>query len=230
MRRCAGRARTTALNERFLGRLSADLHDGPSQDLGLALLRIEALADVCAACTVAVSKSRTVSQDFRTIQTALQSALKDLRAISAGLRLPELVGLSPAEVAERAVRDYERKTGASVALLLESLPGAVPLPLAITLYRLLQEALVNGFRHADGVGQRVRLWIGRDELCAQVSDAGSGFDPRAVQGDERLGLSGMRERAEILGGTFEVHSASGRGTVVRARLPLTLPEVLASDA
>ncbi len=217
-------ARTTALNERFLRRIATDLHDGPGQDLGLALLRIEALADVCAACAIAVARGRTVSQDFRTIQTALQSALSELREISAGLRLPEIGRLSLTETAERVVRGYEHKTGQRVTLTMSEVPSDAPLPFKIALYRLLQESLANSFRHAGGVGQRVTI-TGANELVVEIADAGPGFDPEAVTPDGRLGLVGMRERVEILGGTFAVESARGAGTVIRARLPLTMPEV-----
>ncbi|MBI2976563.1 MAG: sensor histidine kinase [Chloroflexi bacterium] len=223
VRRAAARA--TALNERFLRRIAADLHDGPGQDLGLALLRIESLADVCAACTVAVAKGRTVSDDFRTVQTALQSALTELRAISSGLRLPALEALSPAEVAERAVGDYQHKTGQTIALRVSAVPDEAPLPVKITLYRLLQESLANGLRHGGGVGQRVEIGGEDDQLVVEVADSGPGFDPQSVTSNGRLGLAGMRERVESLGGTFEIESAPTHGTAVRARLPLTVPEV-----
>jgi len=218
-------ARTTTLNERYLRRISADLHDGPGQDLGLALLRIEALADVCATCVVAVAKGRAVSDDFRTIRSALQSALAELRTISAGLRLPEIGRLSLAETAERAVRDYERKTGRSVALAVNGVPDEAPLPVKITLYRLLQESLANSFRHAGGVDQRVQIAGGDGQLLVEVADGGKGFDLQTVTRDGHLGLAGMRERVEILGGAFEVRSAPDRGTVIVARLPLAVPEV-----
>lgn len=218
-------ARTTALNERFLRRISADLHDGPGQDLGLALLRIEALADACASCAVAVATGRAVSEDFHTIRSALQSALGELRAISAGLRLPEIERLSLAETAERAVRDYESKTGRVVSFSMNGVPDEVPLPVRITLYRLLQESLANGFRHAGRVDQRVEVAARGGQLLVEVADGGQGFDPQAVTPDGHLGLAGMRERVEILGGTFEVRSAPERGTVFMARLPLAVPEV-----
>lgn len=233
-------ARSTSLNEQFLRRLSADLHDGPCQDLGLALLRIEALADSCAVCDPArpdgsaeypsgdTSGVAPSSKDFRTVQMAMQSALTELRTISAGLWLPALEPLSPAEVAERAVRDYESKTGVEVARSIQDLPKAAPLPVKITLYRVLQEALSNGFRHASGAGQGVRLWVDDGHLCAQVVDAGTGFDPQAVANwvanDGHLGLAGMRERVEMLGGAFKVQTTPGQGTMIQARLPLTLPE------
>ena len=216
-------ARTTALNERFLSRISADLHDGPGQDLALALLRIDELAEICESCRVALGKKGEAGRDFRMIRTALASALADLRATLAGLRLPELDELSPGQTAERAVRDFERKTGATVAYSHGDLPDEAPLSVKITLYRIVQEALSNAFRHANGAGQRVSIECSEGALLTEIADSGGGFDPRAVDA-ERLGLSGMRERVEILGGLFQMDSAPGRGTVIRTSLPLGMPE------
>jgi len=218
-------AQAAALNEQFLRRLSADLHDGPGQDLGLALLRIESLAEMCAASALTPTESRLMAEDFRTVQTALESALADLRTISAGLRLPELTQLSPAEVAERAVSDYESKTGLTVGLVLATLPETAPLPVKIALYRLLQEALVNGFRHAAGAEQNIRVGIDRGQLSVEIADRGAGFDLQAVPKDGHLGLAGMQERVETLGGTFQIQTAPQQGTAIRAWLPLELPEI-----
>ncbi|MFH1184987.1 MAG: sensor histidine kinase [Chloroflexota bacterium] len=216
-------ARTTALNERFLSRISADLHDGPGQDLALALLRIDELAEICESCRVALRKKGAAGQDFRMIRTALTSALADLRATLAGLRLPEIDELSLGQTAERAVRDFERKTGAAVAYSHGDLPDEAPLSVKITLYRIVQEALSNAFRHANGASQRVSIESSGGALLTEIADSGDGFDPRAVD-VERLGLAGMRERVEILGGLFEMESAPGRGTVIRTSLPLGMPE------
>lgn len=223
LRRAA--VRTTALNERFLHRIAADLHDGSAQDLSLALLRIEALDEVCTTCAKEMGKGQTVGDDIRTIRTALQSALADLRAISSGLRLPTLETLSTAEVAKRAVSDYERKTGKKVKLSLGDLPKDSPFPVKITLYRLLQESLANGYRHADGIGQQVSIDEDGQRLIVEVADAGPGFDAQTPPVAGHLGLAGMRERVEILAGTFEVNSMIGAGTVIHACLPLTIPEV-----
>lgn len=216
-------ARSTALNERFLRRLSSELHDGPCQDIGLALLRIEAPVDGNAD-GASGPRDDSQSEDQKTVRTALQSALAELRSISTGLWLPALDALSPAEVVDRAVRHYESKTGVSVSISVVELPERAPFPVKIALYRLLQEALTNGFRHASGTGQQVRLWVNDGYLCTRITDAGSGFDPGAVAKNGHLGLVGMRERVELLGGAFEVRSTLGKGTAVEARLPLSLPE------
>jgi signal transduction histidine kinase len=214
-------ARTTALNERFLHRIAADLHDGPGQGLALALMRMETLADVCSTCLGTLSKERTVGEEFRTLHSALQAALDDVRAISGGLHLPEIGPLSLAETAQRALRDYERKAGLAVALSVDDVPQEAPLPVKITLFRLLQESLANGFRHGGGADQRVTLNTRDGHLQVEVADGGKGFDPQAAIAEGRLGLTGMRERVEILGGTFSVQSAPGRGTVMRASLPMS---------
>jgi signal transduction histidine kinase len=217
--------RTTALNERYLRRISADLHDGLAQDLSLALLRMDALAAGYRRFLMAEGGGPPANGDFDTVYSALQSALAELRYISAGLRLPELEGLSPADTAERAVHDYERKTGHPVTLVLDGLPASAPLPIRITLYRLLQESLANGYRHAGATGQGVDVAAAAGQLAIRITDNGKGFDPRAVTGDAHLGLAAMRERVEILGGIFDVKSEAGRGTTVSARLPLAIPEV-----
>jgi signal transduction histidine kinase len=213
-------ARTTALNERFLHRIAADLHDGPGQGLALGLMRMEALADVCSTCPSTIARERTVGEEFRTVYSALQAALDDLRAISGGLHLPEVEKLSLAETARRAVRDYERKAGLAVALSGDDVPRYAPLPVKITLFRLLQESLANGFRHGGGAEQRVALSMRDGQLLVEVADGGKGFDPQAAVAEGHLGLAGMRERVEILGGTFSVQSAPGRETVIRASLPV----------
>lgn len=222
VRRAAGR--TTALNERFLRRISSDLHDGPAQDLSLALLRIDALAEACIKCEVLVAQGRPVAEDFEIMETALRSSMQEIRAISAGLRLPELEDLSPAEVASRAARDYKRKTRRQVKLMDEDAPEAAPVPVKITLYRLVQEALANGYRHAGGTGQSVRIWGDNGDLQIEIADTGIGFDTQNILGDGHLGLVGMRERVEVLGGTFSVHTSLGGGTRVHAIIPLDLVE------
>ena len=218
-------ARAAALNERFLRRIAADMHDGPGQDLALALLKIDELAETCAACTVTKVKRRAANDDFGTIQSALRSALADMRSILAGLRLPEIGQLSINETAGRAVRDYAHKTSAMVALSVSDELTDASLSVKITLYRILQESLSNSFRHADGASQRVNIAENEGQLIVEIADDGPGFNEQTVFPDTHLGLVGMRERVEILGGTFKVESTLNKGTVIRACLPLTLLDV-----
>jgi signal transduction histidine kinase len=86
----------------------------------------------------------------------------------------------------------------------------------ICIYRFVQEALNNAYRHGGGVGQRVVQTMEGDRVRIEVADNGPGFDPGDVK-PTSLGLAGLRERIESLGGAFEV-SASTSGTIVRMSL------------
>ena len=159
------------------------------------------------------------------VQSSLQHALTEIRAISAGMGLPELENRTPAETVARAVRGHEQRTGTRVDLRINGLPDRLALPLKITLYRIIQEALSNAYRHGGGAGQTVQVDYQPPRLNLLVTDRGPGFDDtHSLEGDQHLGLVGMRERVESLGGTFRIESQPGRGTRVCAQLPLDLPE------
>lgn len=196
--------RTTALNEAGLRRIGSDLHDGPAQALALALLRLEEVGDDTG------------------VSDAVKGAMEDLRAIAAGLRSPVFAGLPLAEIAERAVREHERRTGQRPGLTLGDLPADVPVVVKIAAYRVLQEALSNARRHASGAAVHVELGSGNGgrDLVLEVGDRGPGFDPARVRPDA-LGVAGMRERAELLGGRFTIEPRlDGPGTMVRLELPM----------
>jgi len=216
--------RTATLNERFLRRISADLHDGPAQGLALALMRMKSLADMCGSCPATIGKNPGVADELCTLRSALQFALDDLRTIAKGLQLPEIEQLTLGETVRRAIRDFKRKTGLEVTLAIDDVPNEVPFPVKIALFRLLQESLANSFRHCKEANQRVALKMQGNQLLVEISDSGKGFDPNAAISDAHLGLAGLRERVEILGGIFSVQSAPGRGTVVTAVLPIVLSE------
>jgi signal transduction histidine kinase len=214
--------RTSALNERFLRRISADLHDGPAQDLALALMRFDTITETSTECQTCGSRHGYTQENCHAIYSALQSSLSELRAISLGLQLPEIDQLESTEVAERAVRDFVRKTGAKVALATQGGAADVPLPVKIALYRLIQESLANGFRHSGGSEHQVAVSRAGGQLTVSVRDNGTGFDPSNANVVGHVGLEGMRERVEILGGSFQVQTAPGQGTVIQASLPLQL--------
>ncbi|MCA1647060.1 MAG: sensor histidine kinase [Chloroflexi bacterium] len=203
--------RTTALNEQALRRISADLHDGPGQALALALLRLDALQ----------SPADRSPSDFATVRGAVRDALSEIRSISAGLRVPELGPLNIGAVVERAIADHERRTGKRVQRRIEGSLAPAPLDIKIALLRTVQEALSNATRHGGGEGLLVHWCTTSDDVSLEVFDRGSGFDTNAIERSGGLGIIGMRERAELLGGSFELRSEIGVGTTVRVRLPLS---------
>jgi signal transduction histidine kinase len=95
----------------------------------------------------------------------------------------------------------------------------LPLPIEETLYRIAQEALHNVVKHAAAHSAQVRVRVTGDDVELTVEDDGTGIEPRATESRDKLGLVGMRQRAEQLGGQFAIGRRPGGGT----RLVVTVP-------
>ena len=210
--------RATALNEIFLTRISADIHDGPGQDLGFALMQLKNIVD--ASTTNSNLPQSHWLKNIEPTRMAVQSALTDLRSISSNLGMPDIEGMDPAAVTARVVRDFQVKTGKSVRLTVLVPDVAAPFRVKVALYRLLQESLANTFRHAECQDCTVLLKGNADCLTVEISDKGPGFDQEMAAKKGHLGLRGMRQRVEVLGGKFELSSVLGSGTMIRVSLPL----------
>jgi signal transduction histidine kinase len=213
-------ANSAAVNERFLRRISAELHDGPVQELGAALLRMDRVIGQNQTGQTLIPDG-IYQEQLPAIQTSLQNAIQEVRALASGLGLPQLEGSGVEEVLRRVVNSHERRTGTRVKLSTSGLPEQADLSMKITIYRIVQEALNNAFRHAGGTGQEVSARCEAGRIRIEVSDQGPGFDAnQPLDWEQHLGLAGMRERVESLGGAFSVESQTGHGTRVTASLPL----------
>ncbi|WP_245282051.1 sensor histidine kinase [Rhizobium sp. LC145] len=203
--------RTAALNERFLRRVGADLHDGPAQLVAYASLRLDSEA-VLDPQTPVDRREREIAS----IKGSLNEAMREIRNICAGLILPDIESTGLAKMLERVVQAHRDRTGTEVQLSLTDLPQDISHAAKICIYRFVQEALNNGWRHAGGIGQRVVQRLEDNCVVVEVIDTGPGFDPAQVK-PASLGLAGLRERVESLGGRFEINS-SKRGTTVTMSL------------
>jgi PAS domain S-box-containing protein len=116
---------------------------------------------------------------------------------------------------------YTAQTGVRVNLEHSGLERRFEAELETALYRVVQEALTNVARHARVNEVTVRLWANQHVLSVQVADQGAGFDPQAAPGEQvTIGLSGMYERAALLGGQLMVESGPGLGAFITAEWPL----------
>jgi signal transduction histidine kinase len=212
-------ARTTALNERFLRRFSSELHDGPAQEISLALLELDHAQAIVGTDGLASDERREMERNLVSVQESLRRALTDVRATSSGLLLPHLQDLTLNETVNHAVRAHRQRTrDAAEVRLAADLPN-LPLTTKITAYRVIQEALANASRHAPGAKQTVIVDHAGDRVLIEVRDDGPGFDAAAASNGDRLGLLGMRERVESLGGEFQIIS-DATGTRISAALPI----------
>src|SRR5215203_1225717 len=134
-------ARTAALNERFLRRFSAELHDGPAQEISLALLRLDHVSALASAAEQHESVKTEMEGELEVIQTSLRRSLKDVRATSSGLLLPHLGTLTVFQTLEHVVRGHQRRTELAAEIVQRDLPAQAPLATKIALYRIVQEAL-----------------------------------------------------------------------------------------
>jgi signal transduction histidine kinase len=204
----AGRV-SAEMSERFLHRLGADLHDGPAQLIGLALLRLDALHPHLAA-------KNSNSEELEKIRSVLQDCLREVRHLSAGLAPPDIGSLPLRKVLELAVRQHEQRTGSTVSSAIGRLPANTSSLNQVCIYRFVQEGLNNAYRHAAGVGQAVHAVCDGHELTVEVADKGPGFSPSNSFAGGGLGLAGLRARVESLGGKFCVETQLGCGTTLRA--------------
>ena len=210
-------SRAVELNEQNLRRIGSDLHDGPAQSIGFALLRLDSLQE-------ADNQKTQQGETLAKIQTALQDALQEIRDLSAGLIIPELENLSVQEAILKLIDKHEKRTGTRVNYRLNNLPQALRTSIKICVYRLVQEGLNNAFRHGQGIDQSVSIDRDAKSLQVVISDGGPGMcdeDISRIDQSEHLGLRGLRERVESLGGIFRITSnENGIGLQIRANLPL----------
>jgi signal transduction histidine kinase len=196
-------------------RLARDLHDGPAQSLSAALFGVDlALATLEKA-------PESARDELLHARELLRDALNELRAMMFGLRprLLEEKGLGPAL---EALAGMAPLWGPHVTVAIAGQPARLAEDVELALYRIAQEAITNARKHSAAGEIRVTLDIQPDFAVLSVTDNGQGFPPRRIRpaAGHGEGVPGMRERAELLGGTLQIESAPGKGTQVLATLPL----------
>jgi signal transduction histidine kinase len=205
--------------EREVGRIILDIHDGPVQNIFAALSQLYVVQRRLAQQQSALNDE--VLRIKRSIRL-LEHALNEIRNFMGAFRPPEFERRDLVSILEGLVIQHEELTGNPVSLeILGELP-AVPLPVKISLYRILQEALSNAARHGQARNHSVTLSYDGRRIAMQVCDDGQGFDVAAVMQRPlagHFGLEGMRERVHLLGGSFSIESTPGRGTRVRVEVP-----------
>jgi PAS domain S-box-containing protein len=203
----------SALEERQ--RLARELHDSVSQTLyGISLGVNTALA------LFDTDRARVLEALTYALSLA-HAGLAEMRALIFELR-PESLKTEGLVVAlGKRIAAVHAHYGFEVDLSLCEEPD-VSLDVKETLYRIAQEALHNAVKHAQPDRLDVRLICAPDDIRLEVCDNGVGFDPCAEY-PGHLGLHSMRERALSVGGDLEIVSAPGRGTQIRARIPIAAP-------
>lgn len=196
-------------------RLAREIHDGPAQVLTNAIYAIQIVEQV------AKRTPKQVGEELSKVRDLLKDGVTEVRRFMFDLRPTMLQDQGLVPTFRRYVEDYGRFFGKTVHLEIgPDLPPLTP-DQDLNVFRILQEALQNIHKHA---GVTATAWVSLhragDRLTLEIRDDGPGFDPAlatALHGSGS-GLPGIRDRAELAGGTLEIESTVGEGTTVRLHL------------
>ena len=193
-------------------RLARELHDDLTQRLARMAI------DAAQLELVVVSPDR--QQSVRKLHEDLVSLSEDVHALSYRLHPSMLEDLGLAEAVEAECERVSRLESRKIDVEIDEAVCDMPREAALCLYRITQEALMNAVRHAGECDIAVTVRCLGDSVALTVRDNGAGFDAEKVETGRTLGLTGMRERVQLVDGSIEVDSSPGEGTTVSVRVPV----------
>lgn len=200
-------------------RIARDLHDGPLQGIVLLCRKLDSIAT----CTEA--DRTTLSRELSGARAEAEGIAAEVRRFSRDLRPSILddLGLEPA--LRWLIKDLEHRTGMRAHLIApETVPRSTPAA-ELGLFRIAQEALHNVERHANAKEVIVTLATEPDRIRLTIADNGKGMDEHSTEilsaQSDKFGLIGMKERVNLLGGTFALTTSSGSGTNVSVAIPIS---------
>lgn len=202
--------RIVAAQELERRRLARELHDETGQALTSILLGLKSIEDAGDA-----DAARAAARELR---DHVVLALQDVRRLALELRPKALDDFGLVSALERLAETFQEATGIHVELEAGMSRNRLPEEIETALYRIVQEALTNVVKHAEATRVSVVLTRRDGAVAVIVEDDGRGFDPERTDGDG-VGLLGMRERIELLGGRLVVESSPTAGTTLAAEVP-----------
>ncbi|MXX35299.1 MAG: PAS domain S-box protein [Gemmatimonadetes bacterium] len=208
-----------AENERM--HLSRELHDEFLQFLVALKIRGKLLVDE--------ADAEERERAWAVIADQILGAIRGVKQMIRGLRSPKLERQGLVSALATLFRDTRKVHGVKIhaSVNLDWVADELDPATILALYRIVQEAVTNAATHAGVSEAHVKLRSEDGVIIAEVRDRGCGFelaDSEAAPDDDHIGLTGMRERAELVGGSFIVRTAPGRGTTVRAVVPMVEPD------
>jgi len=216
--------RTSRLHQQLIeaqelerGRLARDLHDEAGHSLATAIFRLDIEGGG------GLASGRELAGRGRT-RDALMQCADALYNIAFTLQPRILADLGLVPALRSLIAQVEEVGQMQIDLAIQGTSGHLATEVRLTAFRIMQEALTNVHKHTGNDHARVTLDFQPAQVVLTVEDAGVGMGPEASRGEQHaaLGLRGMRERVELLGGTFVVADRCDGGTVVSAILPLTM--------
>jgi signal transduction histidine kinase/ABC-type uncharacterized transport system substrate-binding protein len=200
--------------EKERSRLASEIHDDFSQRLALMALELETAEE-----TIGNSPEEAVQRVHHVLNSASEIGA-DLHTLSHRLHSSTLerLGLVPGVTA--LCKEFTIQQGIEIDFLSDGIPRTVDPDVALCLFRIVQEGLRNLQKHSGAAKAQVRLRRVGTRLLVTLYDDGAGFDVHDLGKKGGLGVRSMEERADLLGGRFEIHSKPSKGTRIEAWVPL----------
>ena len=205
-----------AAQEQERKRISRELHD----DLGQILTAI--LLNVTRAIKLEIPCESGIYTLIDEIKAGTDEALRRVRGLSANLRPGVLDHLGLKSAVVSFLEEFRERTGLNIVEKIQMDYDDISETVTIAIYRILQEATTNIVKHSAAKKTIVNLQSDQDKVKLTVTDDGQGFKPESLSMDQGLGLLGMRERTEWLGGVFKITSAPGCGTTIHVEIPFSV--------
>lgn len=198
-------------------RIARELHDSTSQNLTSLLVGLHMLETSC--------PDERVQSQAHELHAAAAQTLDEVHSLAMQLRPRVLDDLGLAAALERLTAEWQARHKISVDLLIHLGKQRLPDEVETALYRIIQETLTNVARHAGARSVSVLIERRNGNVIAVVEDDGAGFEAAEVENERHLGMLGMRERAELLGGRLTIESTPGSGASVFVEIPLKVEEI-----
>lgn len=195
-------------------RIARELHDSTSQSLTSLLVGLRHLEEA--------GDPETAKARIAEIRKIVNGTLDEVHALAWQLRPSVLDDLGLAAALQRYLSDYQTRYAVQVDYVFRNLSDRLPVEVETTLYRVIQEGLTNIARHSHARNASLLLEQRAASVRLILEDNGVGFDAAHTSASQKsLGLQGIRERAQLLGGKLVIESEPGRGTTLFIEIPLT---------
>ena len=217
LRELSGRLITSQEEERR--RVARELHDHIGQELALLCAHAQRVDSGVA------EQENTARADVHELYRKIKDIAVDVSKLSHRLHSSELDFLGLSSAADRLCRDFASQYSIDMDCQINNLPSQFDRVKALCFYRILQESLQNVVRHSRATRVLVELFGKGNEVTLKVVDNGIGFEVSSVRFGSGLGLVSMRERLNLVGGSLEITSREGHGTILTAKVAISAAAV-----
>jgi PAS domain S-box-containing protein len=201
------------IREEERSHIAREIHDELGQQLTVLKMDVLGLSKKLG------DSDAVIQQKIRDITDLLDTTVRSVRRISSELRPSLLYNLGLDAAIEWHLKEFGKRSDLKTIFIEPAEEVKIPDPVKNGLFRIFQESLTNVGRHANATKVIVSLEQRNGQLTLTIEDDGQGFEQERIGAKQTLGIVGMRERCEMMGGNYAIRSAPGEGTIVAVTVP-----------